>query len=158
MICVELPGCRFNYRVAGIVRNAGRVLLHRGEQDAFWTLPGGRVESMEAASAALAREFHEELGVEVSVGRLRYFTENFFRYDGVLFHEIGLFFAARIPRSAAICGNFDPFVGFEAGGQRLIFEWVALEAVPRRAIKPEFLGPALLHPRRCIQHVVNDER
>ena len=34
----------------------------------MWELPGGKVAVGESDAAALARELHEELGVEVSVG------------------------------------------------------------------------------------------
>lgn len=53
---------KFNFRVAGIVMDAGRVLLHTTEQDAFWNLPGGRVKLNETTEAAIVREMMEELG------------------------------------------------------------------------------------------------
>ncbi|MGD0032945.1 hypothetical protein SLT67_16395 [Paenibacillus illinoisensis] len=45
-ISYERNNSKFNFRVAGIVMDVGRVLLHKTEQDDFWNLPGGRVEMM----------------------------------------------------------------------------------------------------------------
>ena len=57
---------------AGLVR-AGRVLLvHRSpNRHAYpdvWDLPGGHIEAGETELAALAREMHEELGVQITTG------------------------------------------------------------------------------------------
>ena len=55
--------------VAGaFVRDGLLLLTRRPEGDAlagFWELPGGKVEADETPEAALAREWREELGVEV---------------------------------------------------------------------------------------------
>lgn len=55
--------------VAGALVRDGRLLLARrpdGDPLAgFWELPGGKVEADETPEAALAREWREELGVEV---------------------------------------------------------------------------------------------
>ena len=55
--------------VAGALVRDGRLLLARRlEEDplaGFWELPGGKVEAGETPEAALAREWREELGVEV---------------------------------------------------------------------------------------------
>lgn len=54
----------------GILQDAqGRVLVSRraaaAHQGGLWEFPGGKVEPSETTEAALAREFREELGVEV---------------------------------------------------------------------------------------------
>ncbi len=59
--------------VAGVIRDArGRVLLARRTEGrdlaGLWEFPGGKHEPGESAEAALARELHEELGIEVEVG------------------------------------------------------------------------------------------
>lgn len=56
--------------VAAILRDArGHVLLSRRTADrdlaGLWEFPGGKVESGETASEALARELHEELGITI---------------------------------------------------------------------------------------------
>ena len=59
--------------VVGALVSDGRVLLvHRDPnkraRPGLWDLPGGVIEAGESELGALARELHEELGVEVSTG------------------------------------------------------------------------------------------
>ena len=56
--------------VVGIVRDsAGRVLVNQRRPDThlagLWEFPGGKRHAREGRQAALARELHEELGIEV---------------------------------------------------------------------------------------------
>ena len=59
--------------VAGVIRDArGRVLLARRTEGrdlaGLWEFPGGKHEPGESAEAALARELHEELGIDADIG------------------------------------------------------------------------------------------
>ncbi len=59
--------------VAGVIRDAlGRILLARRtagrDLAGLWEFPGGKVEPGESPEAALTRELHEELGIQVQVG------------------------------------------------------------------------------------------
>jgi 8-oxo-dGTP diphosphatase len=60
--------------VAAAVLHEGRVLGARRSAPAdlagMWEFPGGKVEPGESDEAALVRECREELGIEISVGRL----------------------------------------------------------------------------------------
>lgn len=55
--------------VAGILLEGGRVCITRRRQDSHqggkWEFPGGKLDAGEDALAALKRELHEELGIEV---------------------------------------------------------------------------------------------
>lgn len=59
--------------VAGVIRDPlGRVLLARRTEGrdlaGLWEFPGGKHEPDESAEQALARELHEELGIDVDIG------------------------------------------------------------------------------------------
>ena len=59
--------------VAGVLQDAsGRILLARRTEGrdlaGLWEFPGGKREPGESPEAALARELHEELGVDVDLG------------------------------------------------------------------------------------------
>ncbi|HZH43444.1 MAG TPA: Nudix family hydrolase [Lysobacter sp.] len=59
--------------VAAVIRDArGRILLARRTEGrdlaGLWEFPGGKREPGESAEAALARELHEELGIDIEPG------------------------------------------------------------------------------------------
>src|SRR3954462_14454364 len=87
-------------RVAGVCRHDGHVLLHRGELEEFWSLPGGRVEFRETSSSGLEREMRGAVGVDVEVGRLLWVMENFFSHAGRRFHELGFYYEMHLPASS----------------------------------------------------------
>lgn len=66
--------------VGGVAVRDGRLLLvlrGRGMSVGRWSLPGGRVEYSETLEHALRREFREETGLDVAVGRLCGIAERF---------------------------------------------------------------------------------
>jgi len=66
-------GSRMVEVVAGVITDArGRILLARRTEGrdlaGLWEFPGGKREPGESAEDALARELHEELGIDVELG------------------------------------------------------------------------------------------
>ncbi len=64
----------FIHVVAAVIANAnGEVLISRrhahAHQGGLWEFPGGKLEGDEDVQAALARELHEELGIDVVAAR-----------------------------------------------------------------------------------------
>jgi 8-oxo-dGTP diphosphatase len=67
------PGSYPKVGVGGVILENGKVLLllrKKAPEAGAWSLPGGRVESMERLEDAVVRELREELGITVEVESL----------------------------------------------------------------------------------------
>jgi 8-oxo-dGTP pyrophosphatase MutT (NUDIX family) len=72
--------------------------LRLPEEERFFRLPGGRMEPDESPARCAAREFAEEMGIEVKVGPLCYVGENRYRRKNRLVDEIIFYFRGELMR------------------------------------------------------------
>jgi ADP-ribose pyrophosphatase YjhB (NUDIX family) len=128
MLSFATPTGRFNARAAAVIVDDGWVLLHQLEGDSVWSLPGGRIEAGETAGDAVRRELREELNAEVVCGELAFMVENFFEWDGVASHEIGLYHWATLPPGSALLDKQRHHAGQE-GPLALTFRWFTFDAL-----------------------------
>lgn len=156
------PGRLFRVRAAGVAVHEGRVLVHREEQPSPWTnsaLPGGGVELGESSDAAVVREFREELGVDVRVGRLLWVADNRFVHEGERWHEIGFYWEVVVDAALAALGpgptiDTDLFLGREF---RLHWAWHPLDRLAEIEMKPSFLVEGLRDPPRATRFLVHSD-
>jgi ADP-ribose pyrophosphatase YjhB (NUDIX family) len=127
---------RFNFRVAGVAIQDDRVLLHRMDDEAYWILPGGRVEAGETSSQALRREMREELGQDVDAGRLLWIVESFLQDAGRAVHGLGLYYLM------SLSAPLDRFEVMD-GQTRLSFAWHPLSRISDLTVYPPFLSQQL---------------
>ena len=85
---------------AALVGADGRVLLAQRPADkamaGLWEFPGGKVHEGESPEAALVRELHEELAIDVDAAALAPVTFASHRYDA--FHLLMPFYLCRVWR------------------------------------------------------------
>lgn len=141
LIRLNAGRARFQVRVAGLGFRDGYVLVHRAVHETFWTFPGGRAEIGETSQETLRREMMEELGVDVTVGRLLWSVENFFHYEQLDWHELGLYYLMDIPAGFP----FDPeriVHRIQDGDNDLEFKWARAtrEALVALDIPPYFIA------------------
>lgn len=140
----------FLVRVGGVAISDDRVLLHRADDEDFWSLPGGRLEVGETADDALIREMREEIDADVHVEGMLWMIQNFFEHrpidrrgandEPVGHHEIGLYMAMRLPRRFE---TIESFWGTELAGTewefRMEFRWFPLEDLAAVDVRPAVL-------------------
>jgi len=139
MISLETSAGSFNVRAVGVAIHDEQVLLHRAVHDAWWALPGGRVELHETSADALVREMREEMGVEVELRRLLWVMERFYessrRHHSIQFHYLMQLPEALLPASAPT------FTSPESNDMPLVFQWYPLAELESLAMP---LYPAML--------------
>ena len=97
----------------------------------------------------------EEINADVTVHRLVLGIENFFELGGQICHELGFYFTMSLPPE--ITAHTEPFKGCEGDLMTLTFEWVRLDSLSQRIIKPDFLPAVLTGNLDGIQHLVHSE-
>ncbi|MCJ8144522.1 NUDIX domain-containing protein [Ancylobacter sp. A5.8] len=88
---------------------------------------GGGVEFGESWRDALAREFREELGLDVHVGPCRAVLENIFSHEGATGHEV--VFVADVVFPPGVLDEAESVDFEEDGGQPCRARWYALETL-----------------------------
>ncbi|VAW30809.1 hypothetical protein MNBD_CHLOROFLEXI01-5108, partial [hydrothermal vent metagenome] len=67
--------------VYGVIRHEGKILMLTTVGNGRYCLPGGGIEPWETNAEALQREISEEAGIQIIIGSLVHFQEDFFYYD-----------------------------------------------------------------------------
>lgn len=143
----------FSYRAAGIVVVDGKVLLQKPIDGNDYALPGGGVKLGETCAETLKREFSEEIGTDIEVGKLRWVEECFWTWDGKPNHNISLYFDVRFTDSVQI-----PLNGcFASNEPHLEFNWVAIENLGNLTVYPERMTELLRNKSDSVEHWVRRE-
>jgi ADP-ribose pyrophosphatase YjhB (NUDIX family) len=155
MICFDVEGTRFNYRVAGIALRDNQVLLNRIEGQDYWILPGGRVELGESSVDGLRREMQEELQEEVHVGPLLWIVESLLSsVDEKARHELGLYYRMDFASESPITQAKGPLSTLD--GQTLMtFQWFSLAKLDEITLYPPFLAQGLQSVPEQTTHVLD---
>src|SRR5574344_656021 len=152
-ISVILDGYKFNYRVACIIQNKDKILLHKNKEDIFYALPGGRVKIGENSISALKREFMEEIGQKIYVKDFLGLVENFFEYNGKKYHEILLIFKATFDENSRLYDE-EKIIGLEENGN-LEFVWKKKCEIKDLDIRPKCLKENIDNISKTF-HVINN--
>lgn len=145
----------FSYRVAGICVRDGKVLLQKPISDTGYAFPGGHVAFGESNADTLIREFREEIGVQITVGDLKWVAEIFFPWGDKPCHQICLYYMVQIREDTLPEGAV--FRGIEERGVPLEFFWVPIENLDDLEVYPVQTKELLEKLEDGVQHFVYRE-
>lgn len=130
-----------NFRVAGVLVRDGRLLVQRERFGDEYALPGGHVQVGEEAAQALAREYREELGLEILRPRMLWSEECFWTWNGRLTHAIAFYFKIDVANADLLPppGSFVP--QRDNGG--VVVGWAPLSSLKEMILYPEFVKEAV---------------
>lgn len=121
----------FSYRVAGVLLHEGKILLQKPVGDNAFAVPGGHVEFGETNAVTLQREFKEELGADITVGKLKWTGELFFPWGSRSCHQICLYYEVELNNESAI-----PLDGSFTGSEGMEFHWVKTQELGGLEVYP----------------------
>lgn len=87
-----LKNFKFRPSVHGILRDRNRVLVQRHKLLLRYGFPGGGIEMDESISEGLTREYEEETGLKIKVGKLLGISEDFFTFKGTDIHGVLIYY------------------------------------------------------------------
>jgi ADP-ribose pyrophosphatase YjhB (NUDIX family) len=136
------PPPRIRAIAIGLITRGDELLVYRGHdgttRETFYRPLGGEIEFGETAEDALAREFREELGVELDGVRYLETIENIYEYEGDPGHELIRVYEARLsPDALYDRDHWDSELGDG------VVLWKSLDEFGREALYPDGLLPLL---------------
>lgn len=155
MINFKVDNGVFNFRVAGILFNGDKVLVHKGIGDDFYAFPGGRLEMFETTENTIVREMKEELDIDVEVERLLWVCENFFNLNDKKYHEICYYYLIKCNDEKLL--EKDDVFYIKEGKNEFEFKWVTKDEVKNEIIYPTFIKDRLNNLPENIERIVEWE-
>ncbi len=152
---------RFNYRIAGVVINNGKVLLLTEDRFDFWYVPGGRAILFETSEEALKREIFEELGETSVIERMLWTTECLYYFEAcnIKHHDLTFYYLVSFPKKSEIYFQ-DSRMGVEEFSNeetKLHFKWFDIEDLEEVNLVPHFLKTALKKIPSYTEHLIINE-
>ena len=152
-VSVMINNTKFNYRVATLIKNNNKILLHKSKEDDFYAIPGGRIMIGETSENALKREFIEEIGAKITIKDYLGTVENFFEYKGKQYHEVMIVYESSFDSDS----NFykkERIIGLEENG-KIEFIWKASDEIKQLDLRPIFLKENIIL-NTPITHLINN--
>ena len=144
-----------SHRAAGILMKNDRVLLQAPKDSEEYAFIGGHVECGEQSSAALVREWKEELGADITVGKLQWIEENFWSQNGEKQHTICLTYTVTLDNESQI--PQDGSFACKEEDSDVWFHWFPLDEVKNLTIYPTNSADLLTRLNEDIQHIIHSE-
>ena len=145
--------CDFKMRVSGLIIKNGRILTVDIKNNNFYCLPGGHVHLEESSLEAIKREIKEEVGVDVSGGRIIRIIENFFTCEnGKTMHEVCYYYI--LYAEGVNASDYTYLENDDGELKELKFKWFKLEDLNGVDFRPKVLAKKLANRNFDFEHII----
>ena len=152
-VSVMINNIKFNYRVATLIKNNDKILLHKNKEDDFYAIPGGRIMIGETSEDALKREFLEEIGAKITIKNYLGMVENFFEYNLKKYHEVMILYESNFDRNTDFYKK-EKIIGKENNG-KIEFVWKTIDEIKKLDLRPLFLKESIIS-NIPMTHLINN--
>lgn len=154
-IRIMIGDIKFSARAVGVIKKNNKILFQQRVGDDYWALPGGAIETLERSKDVVVRELEEEIGLKnVKVIRPLWFVENFFKLQGVIWHQYIIGHLIDIFDEKII--NKDIIKGIEKN-KNIIYKWISIEDIKNSNIKPNYLKEKLINMKEDFEHIEEED-
>lgn len=153
-ITIDVEDYRLNIRAAGVIIHNNKILAHKNINEDHYALIGGRVAIGESSKETVKREIMEEIGKEVDIVRYVATVENFFKCDGIKYHEILFIYQLEFKNEKDKLIQ-ETLKNIE-GKDYLQYEWLDLDKIDNFQILPKTIKEIIKEKDFPI-HKINDE-
>ena len=140
-----------HFRVAGLLIRDDKLFVQREIAPNICALPGGHVSFGETAAATLVREFKEEAGVSVAVGRLVWVEENFWKWGKKDAHGINLYFLVELNNDADLPDDYSQVM---KDNSDVMMQWITFKDLQHITIYPEYIKEKVMNLPSDVEHMV----
>ena len=139
-------------RTVGVLIRDGKLLVQRDREGSEYALPGGHVRIGETTADGLVREYREETGARIRVGRLLWTEECFWEWNGTQAHNIAFYYRIELTEDSDIPDTGE-FVSHKDNCDVLL-GWMPIERLADVTIYPEFIREQIFDLDAQPQHFV----
>lgn len=139
-------------RTVGVLVRNGKLLVQRDRDGREYALPGGHVRIGETTVDGLVREYKEETGADIKVGKLLWTEECFWKWNSVQAHSIAFYYLIELAEDTDIL-DIGEFVSHK-DNCHVVLGWMPVEELADLTIYPNFIKEQIHHLDDAMQHFV----
>ena len=139
-------------RTVGVLIRNGKLLVQRDRDGSEYALPGGHVKIGETTVDGLVREYREETGAEIKVGKLLWTEECFWKWNGTQAHNIAFYYLIELTGGCDIPDD-GKFVSHK-DNCNVVLGWMPIKKLNDVTIYPDFIKEAIHQLNAPTHHLV----
>ena len=124
-------------RTVGVLVRDGKLLVQRDRDGSEYALPGGHVKIGETTAQGLVREYKEETGADIQVGKLLWTEECFWVRNDIQTHTIAFYYLIELTDGSDI-PDMGKFISHK-DNSNVVLGWIPIDQLANLTIYPDFI-------------------